>query len=105
MYSITSYFYAKASANTYVGPRSTSRRNFLSAISRECSTSAGATLVEEPVVHLDYSLIGVNSSRAVEKGLAEAEWYQCAVPRKTMRQLLERRYDGLKRDHTEIDGV
>src|SRR4029079_16323177 len=40
---------------------------------------------------LDYSLTGVNSRFAVEKGLAEADWYQCAVPRDTMRQLLERR--------------
>ena len=40
---------------------------------------------------LDYSLTGANSRLAVEKGLAEAEWYQCPVPRDTMRQLLERR--------------
>jgi Na+-transporting NADH:ubiquinone oxidoreductase subunit F len=40
---------------------------------------------------LDYSLTGVNASLAIEKGLAEAEWYQCPVPRGTMRQLLERR--------------
>ena len=40
---------------------------------------------------LDYSLIGINSTLAVEKGLAEAEWYQCAVPRSTLRNLLERR--------------
>jgi Na+-transporting NADH:ubiquinone oxidoreductase subunit F len=40
---------------------------------------------------LDYSLTGVNSTLAVEKGLAEAEWYQCAVPRAAMRALLERR--------------
>jgi len=40
---------------------------------------------------LDYSLTGVNSTLAVEKGLAEADWYQCAVPRATMRTLLERR--------------
>lgn len=39
----------------------------------------------------DYSLIGVNSTLAVEKGLAEAEWYQCSVERDTMRSLLERR--------------
>jgi Na+-transporting NADH:ubiquinone oxidoreductase subunit F len=39
----------------------------------------------------DYSLIGVNSILAVEKGLAEADWYQCQVPRATMRSLLERR--------------
>ncbi len=40
---------------------------------------------------LDYSLIGVNSTRAIEKGLAEADWYQCPVPRETMRGLLERK--------------
>ncbi len=40
---------------------------------------------------LDYSLTGVNSTAAVEKGLAEAEWYQCPVPRETMRSLLQRR--------------
>jgi MocE subfamily Rieske [2Fe-2S] domain protein len=44
-----------------------------------------------PFVQLDYSLTGVNASLAVEKGLAEAEWYQCPVPRETMRKLLERR--------------
>jgi Na+-transporting NADH:ubiquinone oxidoreductase subunit F len=27
----------------------------------------------------------------MEKGLAEADWYQCPVPRETMRKLLERR--------------
>jgi Na+-transporting NADH:ubiquinone oxidoreductase subunit F len=42
-------------------------------------------------IELDYSLIGVNSTLAVEKGLAEADWYQCPVPRETMRKLLERR--------------
>jgi len=40
---------------------------------------------------LDYSLIGENSRRAVERGLAEADWYQCDVPRPLMRSLLERR--------------
>ena len=45
----------------------------------------------KPLVHLDYSLIGVNSRLAVEKGLAEADWYQCPVPREVMRSLLERR--------------
>ena len=28
----------------------------------------------------DYSLTGVNAALAIEKGLAEADWYQCAVP-------------------------
>ena len=49
------------------------------------------TISASPPVMLDYSLIGVNSTLAVEKGLAEADWYQCAVPRETMRKLLERR--------------
>jgi Na+-transporting NADH:ubiquinone oxidoreductase subunit F len=40
---------------------------------------------------LDYTLTGVNSTLAVEKGLAEAEWYQSPVPRETMRALLQRR--------------
>ncbi len=44
-----------------------------------------------PPQHLDYSLTGVNAALAVEKGLAEADWYQCPVPRATMRKLLERR--------------
>lgn len=40
---------------------------------------------------LDYSLTGVNATLAIEKGLAEADWYQCFVPRGVMRALLERR--------------
>ena len=48
-------------------------------------------IVPRPVVKLDYSLTEVNSTLAVEKGLAEADWYQCAVPREAMRALLERR--------------
>jgi len=45
----------------------------------------------KPPTHLDYSLTGVNSRKAVEMGLAEADWYQCPVPRAAMRKLLERR--------------
>jgi len=44
-----------------------------------------------PPAHLDYSLIGENAALAIERGLAEAGWYQCPVPRATMRRLLERR--------------
>lgn len=39
----------------------------------------------------DYSLTGLNSTLAVERGLAEADWYQCPIPRETLRKLLERR--------------
>ncbi|MEI6491487.1 MAG: NADH:ubiquinone reductase (Na(+)-transporting) subunit F [Verrucomicrobiota bacterium] len=41
--------------------------------------------------HLDYSLTGENAALAIERGLAEADWYQCPVPRASMRKLLERR--------------
>jgi Na+-transporting NADH:ubiquinone oxidoreductase subunit F len=48
-------------------------------------------ILTQPPVKLDYSLTGLNSTLAVERGLAEADWYQSAVPRDTMRSLLERR--------------
>ncbi len=45
-----------------------------------------------------YSLVGENSAKAVELGLAEAEWYQTPVPRETMRELLQRRDGPAVRD-------
>jgi len=53
--------------------------------------SIEATILPVAPVKLDYSLTGVNATLAVEKGLAEADWYQCPVPRETMRHLHERR--------------
>ena len=53
--------------------------------------SHDTNILTEPPVKLDYSLTGLNSTLAVEKGLAEADWYQCDVPREVMRSLLERR--------------
>jgi len=55
-------------------------------------------VLSRPPMKLDYSLVGVNSTAAVEKGLAEADWYQCPVPRETMRKLLERRDGPAMRD-------
>src|ERR1700734_448595 len=52
----------------------------------------------KPPAKLDYSLSGVNSHLAVERGLAEADWYQCSVPREKMRQLLVRRDGPALRD-------
>ena len=51
-----------------------------------------------PPKKLDYSLVGENSRRAVEMGLAEADWYQCPVPRAVLRALLERRDGPALRD-------
>jgi fatty acid desaturase len=38
----------------------------------------------------DYSLIGPDAQRAVETGLASAEWYHTDVPRKEMKALMQR---------------
>jgi len=50
---------------------------------------ATATL-PRPTAITDYSLVGLNAAKAIEKGLAEADWYQTPVPRAEMRKLLER---------------
>jgi MocE subfamily Rieske [2Fe-2S] domain protein len=55
------------------------------------STDHSTAAISKPPTKLDYSLTGENAARAIERGLAEAEWYQCPVPRATMRKLLERR--------------
>ena len=39
----------------------------------------------------DYSLLGPQGARAVETGLAAAEWYHTEVPRKAMKELMQRR--------------
>ena len=38
-----------------------------------------------------YRITKENEAKAIEKGLAEADWYTCYVPRETMRALLKRR--------------
>lgn len=59
--------------------------------------TAEAPLVRPPK-HLDYALSRENSSRAIEMGLAEADWYQSPVPRRELRKLLERRDGPALRD-------
>ena len=39
----------------------------------------------------DYSLVGKDTTSAIEKGLAEATWYASPVPKDKMRELLQRR--------------
>jgi fatty acid desaturase len=43
-----------------------------------------------PVEQRDYSLTGYDGQRAVEIGLASAEWYHSDVPRKLMKELMQR---------------
>ena len=46
----------------------------------------------------DYSLIGPDTQLAIERGLAEADWYQSPVPKAVMRDLLARRDGPALRD-------
>jgi fatty acid desaturase len=39
----------------------------------------------------DYSLTGPENKRAQERGLAEAEWYACPIPRAKMKELMKRK--------------
>ena len=43
-----------------------------------------------PASSRDYSLTGESARRAVEAGLAAAEWYHTDVPRKDMKALMAR---------------
>ena len=38
----------------------------------------------------DYSLLGAETKRAHERGLVSAQWYMCDVPRKRMKELMQR---------------
>ena len=39
----------------------------------------------------DYSLTGPENAAAQAKGLASAQWYRCAIPRKQLKELMQRR--------------
>jgi fatty acid desaturase len=41
-------------------------------------------------IRRDYSLVGESTRRAIETGLASAEWYHTDVPRKAMKELMQR---------------
>ncbi len=40
----------------------------------------GVAVLTRPPEKLDYSLTGETTARAIERGLAEADWYQSPVP-------------------------
>ena len=46
--------------------------------------------MERRPMHRDYSLTGRDAAHAVETGLAAAEWYHTDVPRKQMKELMQR---------------
>jgi fatty acid desaturase len=51
------------------------------------ATSAAAPLAK---AKRDYSLVGESTRLAIETGLASAQWYHTDVPRKTMKELMQR---------------
>ena len=54
------------------------------------SPSGSAGPASAAPVPRDYTLTGDSSRRAVETGLAAAEWYHTEVPRKVMKELMAR---------------
>lgn len=53
----------------------------------------------------DYSLLGPDGQKAVEVGLAAAEWYHTEVPRKVMRDLMQRSDQPAIRDTLLLYGL
>src|SRR5437764_13420238 len=48
------------------------------------------TMANVANIKRDYSLVGESTRRALEVGLASAEWYHSEVPRATMKELMKR---------------
>ncbi len=53
----------------------------------------------------DYSLLGEDARRAVETGLAAAEWYHTEIPRKEMKELMQRSNGPAIRDTITLFGL
>ena len=47
--------------------------------------------MSENISPRDYSLVGRNSQLAEQLGLASAEWYACPIPRKRLKELMQRK--------------
>jgi fatty acid desaturase len=52
--------------------------------------SAQMTAIDTVIPRRDYSLTGASAAQAVEQGLTAAEWYHADVPRKVMKDLMQR---------------
>jgi fatty acid desaturase len=46
--------------------------------------------VGKPFIPRDYSLVGPEAAHAVDAGLSGADWYQCPIPRKRLKELMKR---------------
>jgi fatty acid desaturase len=52
----------------------------------------------ENSVKRDYSILGPERQKAIEKGLVSAEWYQCPISRKRLKELMARKNGPAARD-------
>ena len=50
------------------------------------------------ITRRDYGLLGLDAKHAVATGLSAAEWYSCAIPRKELKALMQRRDGPALRD-------
>jgi fatty acid desaturase len=50
------------------------------------------------ITQRDYSLVGLDSRRAVEAGLSAAHWYACPISRKQLKEIMQRRDGPALRD-------
>lgn len=50
------------------------------------------------ILQRDYSILGPERQKAIDKGLVSADWYQCPVPRKRLKELMVRRNGPALRD-------
>ena len=48
------------------------------------------TMMRPDVTRRDYSLVGLDTMLAEARGLASAEWYACPIPRKQLKELMQR---------------
>jgi hypothetical protein len=55
-----------------------------------CRKESAQLVTGEKMTGRNYSLLGPDGARAVETGLAAAEWYHTDVPRKVMKDLMQR---------------
>jgi fatty acid desaturase len=51
-----------------------------------------------PAIEFDYSLLGKNGKLAEERGLVAADWYSSPIPRKRLKELMQRRDSSAIRD-------
>src|ERR1019366_8570071 len=65
------------------------------AVAKSCpidsKTTNGDHVMTSETTQRDYGLTGRDAKLAEEQGLANAQWYACAIPRQRLKELMQRR--------------